>query len=75
MSSLPPPFVSGSKIVNEKAVKEVLGEAFNYDSTFIISSAFCKKVLIWAAKEFSTENLLFVLICSKYSQSPSSSFH
>ena len=71
MSSLPPPFVSGFKIVNEKAVKDVLGEAFNYDSAFIISSAFCKKALIWAAKEFSTENLLFVLICSKYSQSPS----
>lgn len=64
-------FIPGVKVVNEKKVREVLGEAFDYKKAFDSSSAFCKKHLTFCARGFSTENILFVLVCEKYKVSPS----
>lgn len=69
--SKPAPFVPGHKIANERKLQDVLGEAFDYDVGFNASSSFCKKMLLWGAKEYSTENLLFVIVCTKYVQAPS----
>ncbi len=66
-----PKFVAGHKVASAKTVKEVLGEAFDYEGSVRANSAFCKKLLIWCAHEFSTENVVFLLMCEKYKKAPS----
>lgn len=66
-----PSFTPGEKVIRPKTVAEVLGEAFDYDNTFSINSFFCKKLLKYCVKEYSAENLLFLLIYEKYQRNPS----
>ena len=66
-----PPPVKGFKVERPKTVEQVMGEAFKYQSAVSVDSAFCKKLLKWCANEFSTENMLFLLLCEKYKKTPS----
>lgn len=65
-------FVAGEKAVRAKTVEQVLGESFDYLGSIRANSVFCKKMLKFCASEFSTENMLFVLVCEKYSKAPTS---
>ena len=53
-----------------KTVSESYGDAFNYkDNLYNTDFTFCKKFLIFCSSEYSTENLLFILVCNKYAKS------
>ncbi len=66
-------FVSGRKVTDSpKTVQEVLGIAFDYKGSISAKKVFCKKILRCCAREFSTENMLFLLVCEKYRNAPNS---
>ena len=67
----PAPFIPGHKVIRPKTVAEVLGPAFDYKTGFSARSAFTKKLLKHSADILVVENLLFLLMCEKYKQSPS----
>ena len=53
-----------------RTVGGVYGEAFNYKvNLYNTDFTFCKKFLIFCSSEYSTENLLFILVCNKYAKS------
>lgn len=58
-------------MIRPKTVDEVLGEAFDYLSTLSANSFFCKKLLKYCSKDFSSENLIFLLMQEKSKKTPS----
>ena len=66
-----PKFVAGHKVESTKTVGGVMGESFDYLGSVRANSAFCKKLLKWCAREYSTQNVLFLLMCEKYKKNPS----
>jgi hypothetical protein len=61
-------------IIRPKTVADIMGENFDFVGAIGLNTSFSKKMLKWAAKEFSTENISFLLVCEKFKANPTRTY-